>query len=276
MDHNDNRKPGDLIREGTDGRVGETRWMTKGKATIIAYRGAKDIDIEFEDGTPRNGVKYYHFTKGKVAPYALDDKVNYIGQRNQMKNGDWATIIEYNGTMNIRIQFDDTTEVDTQYGAFKRGLVQKNKKTHHDKSRIGKQMKAKNGQMMTIIAYRTSNDIDVQFDDGTIVEHVTYGRFKSGSIKNPSAPIKPTAKLERIGEKNQNNDGKWMKIIKYRSCVDMDVEFEDGKIRQHVSYLCFQKGGIKHPDDSRRIVKQKSDTNLGTDVDKGSQEVKDV
>ncbi len=253
---------GKLIREGTDGRVGETRIMKNGvEATIIAYRGARDIDIEFADKERhiRKRVKYYHFMNGKVASYALDDKVNYIGQRNQMKNGDWATIIEYNGTMNIRIQFDDTTEVDTQYGAFKRGLVQKNKKTHHDKSRIGEHLKAKNGQMMTIIAYRISNDIDVQFDDGTIVEHVTYGRFKSGSIKNPSTPIMPTAKLERIGEKNRNNDGKWMKIIKYRSCVDMDVEFEDKKVREHVSYLCFQKGEIKHPDDSRRIVKQKED-----------------
>ena len=39
---------------------------------------------------------------------------------------------------------------------------------------------------MTIIAYRNANDIDVQFEDETIVEHRTYDDFLKGKIANPN------------------------------------------------------------------------------------------
>ena len=40
---------------------------------------------------------------------------------------------------------------------------------------------------MKIVAYRNSEDIDVQFQDKFyyIKEHQTYSNFKSGAIKNP-------------------------------------------------------------------------------------------
>ena len=40
---------------------------------------------------------------------------------------------------------------------------------------------------MKIIAYRQSDDIDIQFldKDGYIFKHQTYSNFKSGGIKNP-------------------------------------------------------------------------------------------
>ena len=41
---------------------------------------------------------------------------------------------------------------------------------------------------MTIVRYGGRNDIDVQFDDGTIVEHRMYGNFLKGQIKNPFFP----------------------------------------------------------------------------------------
>ena len=44
------------------------------------------------------------------------------------------------------------------------------------------------GERMTIVRYGGRNDIDVQFDDGTIVEHKAYCSFKKGSIKNPMTP----------------------------------------------------------------------------------------
>ena len=42
----------------------------------------------------------------------------------------------------------------------------------------------KNGQIMTIIAYRNAVDLDVQFEDGTIVKNKQYDKFKKGQIKN--------------------------------------------------------------------------------------------
>ena len=45
-----------------------------------------------------------------------------------------------------------------------------------------------NGEKMTIVRYDSARNIDVQFDDGTIVEHREYGAFKKGNVKNPMSP----------------------------------------------------------------------------------------
>lgn len=39
-----------------------------------------------------------------------------------------------------------------------------------------------NGMLMTIVAYRNDTDIDVQFENGTIVENQRYEDFKNGNI----------------------------------------------------------------------------------------------
>jgi hypothetical protein len=50
------------------------------------------------------------------------------------------------------------------------------------------------GKKATIIKYRTSHDIDVKFEDGTMVEHRSYHRFKTGSIGYPNRKIKNTGR----------------------------------------------------------------------------------
>ena len=42
---------------------------------------------------------------------------------------------------------------------------------------------------MTIIAYRKYIDLDVQFEDGTIVYHKAHINFKRGEVKNPFYPF---------------------------------------------------------------------------------------
>ena len=43
--------------------------------------------------------------------------------------------------------------------------------------RLGKTNIANNGQIMTIIKYRGCYDIDIQFEDGTIVKNKGYKDF---------------------------------------------------------------------------------------------------
>ncbi|MBP3707096.1 MAG: hypothetical protein J6J36_00565 [Clostridia bacterium] len=43
---------------------------------------------------------------------------------------------------------------------------------------------------MTIIVYRNSSNIDVQFEDGTIAEHKSYDNFKKGKIRHPNYQLK--------------------------------------------------------------------------------------
>ena len=53
-------------------------------------------------------------------------------------------------------------------------------------NRIGEQALNNQGCIMAIIEYRKNKDIDVQFEDGTIVTNREYGDFKKGAIKNPN------------------------------------------------------------------------------------------
>ncbi|MBQ8193545.1 MAG: hypothetical protein IJZ46_05700, partial [Bacilli bacterium] len=53
-------------------------------------------------------------------------------------------------------------------------------------NKVGETNVAKNGLQMEIIAYRSSNDIDVRFENGTIVEGKSYVSFKRGTINLPS------------------------------------------------------------------------------------------
>lgn len=52
--------------------------------------------------------------------------------------------------------------------------------------RLGETNITKNGQAMTIIEYRKYNDIDIQFEDGTIVKNKGYKDLKKRMIKNPN------------------------------------------------------------------------------------------
>ena len=54
------------------------------------------------------------------------------------------------------------------------------------KNRVLETNIANNGQVMTIIEYRRNDDIDIQFEDNTIVKHKSYQSFLKGKIKNPN------------------------------------------------------------------------------------------
>ena len=66
-----------------------------------------------------------------------------------------------------------------------------------------------NGEKMTIVRYGYRMDIDVQFDDGTIVEHRQYSSFLKGQIKNPFSPSVHGVGFMGIGDyKSQDENGK--------------------------------------------------------------------
>ncbi len=60
-----------------------------------------------------------------------------------------------------------------------------NKKKYNSKSHyIGKKKKQKSGKYATITGYRNYSDMDVVFDDGTIMEHVVLHHWKNGDLGN--------------------------------------------------------------------------------------------
>lgn len=235
-------------------RIGEKNINTKGHLmTIIAYRDANHIDIEFEDGTIVYNKKYEKFKDGLIKnPNLKNFKCSKrIGEQTLAINGMKMTIINYINYHNISVKFEDGTIVyNKQYSGFKKGTIkhpQINSIIDKQKNeRLGKINKANNNQKMTIIEYRSSNNIDVQFEDGTIVNNKSYLSFLNGQIKNPNK--KTTRKREtRLNETIIAKNGQKMTIIRYRNCKDLDVRFEDGIVVTNKSYKDFKNGSIKNP-----------------------------
>lgn len=225
-------------------RVNETSMSFEGQLmTIIAYRSNKDIDVQFEDGTIVTNKAYIHFKSGTIKnPYK--DALDRVGEVRVANNGQKMTIIAYHDYYNVDICFEDDTIVYAKcYKDFKNGaILNPNAKTKEAVSRIGEVSISSNGQKMTLIAWRKSTDIDVKFEDETIVCNKNYGHFKEGLIFNPNYTAS-----KYIGKTSVHKlTGLKMTIIAFRSCADLDIEFEDGTIVYNKSWQNFRLGKISY------------------------------
>ena len=111
-----------------------------------------------------------------------------------------------------------------------------------DVSRIGWKNVAQNGQTITIVNYRGSTDVDLMFEDGTIVEHIQMSKFKNGEVRNPNFQ-----KNKILSTTYAANNGQHMRVIAYRDYYDMDVQFEDGTIVEHVQLSKLRNGEVCNP-----------------------------
>lgn len=111
------------------------------------------------------------------------------------------------------------------------------------------------GQKMTIIRYGNANDIDVKFEDGTIVRGKKYGHFKIGNIRNPNVEeslANERARQRHEGEVVVNRNGLRMTLMRYGTTKDCDIVFDDGVIVRNRYYGAFKNGDIAHPDNNRK------------------------
>ena len=168
-----------------------------------------------------------------------------LHETRRMNNGQMATIISYRSSRDIDIQFEDGTIIyNKTYYSFKKGSIANPNYNKLQDSRLGETRRMNNGQMATIISYRNHTDIDIEFEDGTIIYHKSYYYFKEGQIYNPHYN-----KLQdsRLGETTRMNNGQIATIISYRNCKDIDIQFEDGTTIYHKTYQEFKKGSIANP-----------------------------
>lgn len=230
------------IKYPTPDRTGEVKIATNGmKMEIIAYRSSNDLDVRFEDGTIVKNKDYYRFKEGciKNPNFNIYDRV---GETNTAKNGMKMKIVRYNGNHDIDVQFEDGVIVKgKQYYSFKDGTLR------YPTIKIGETGISKGGMFMKIIACRNHHDIDVQFEDGTIIKNKSYGAFKKGAIKNPNMINSSYLKKVREGMVSVANNGMKMKLINYRNAEDIDIQFEDGIIVTNKSFYRFKNGAIKYP-----------------------------
>lgn len=240
-------------------RVGETSVQKAHNLgmKIIAYRNACDIDIQFEDGVILQHKDYNSFKKGEIKhpDYKKGSiKKDYTGLEAVNGEGKLMKVIKSDGCMDLTIQFESgTIREHVTYNTFCKGAVREHNALEEYKeladSRLGISIMANNGQRMKIVKYNNSRDIDVQFEDGTIVKNKKWQAFVKGAIHNPNAVnhvTKHNMRNERIGETSVANNGMHMEIIAYRNANDVDIRFEDGLIVTHKKYRHFQLGNIRY------------------------------
>ena len=234
------------IKATAENRLDETCMMNCGmKATIIRYNGVRDIDVRFEDGTVAEHKAYGPFKRGEIAnPNIKTSAENCLGETRMMNCGMEATIIRYGGYKDIDVRFEDGTVVEHKgYSAFKRGeIANPNVKTFANRLDETRMMNC--GMEATIIRYSRRDDIDVRFEDGTVIEHRQYNQFERGNIANPN--FKASAE-NCLGETRMMNCGMEATIIRYNTGKDIDVRFEDETVVEHRGYGNFKTGGITHP-----------------------------
>lgn len=228
-------------------RIGKTIKATNGQMmTIIEYRSCADIDVRFEDGTVVQHKRYRCFLTGYISnPNFNRYASEYIGQTLRNNDGQLMTVIAYRNAADIDVRFEDGTIVQhRQYSCFKDGEIHN---PNFYSGRIGEQHHASNGQMMTIIAYHNSRDVDVQFDDGTIILHKSYGAIRRGLVHNPNYTHNISQRTCRIGLSKLANNGLRMTISNYRKYRSIDILYETGLELKKRRYFDFERGHVKHP-----------------------------
>ena len=109
-------------------------------------------------------------------------KTNRLGETRMMNCGMEATIIRYGKYSDIDVRFEDGVIVEhKRYRAFENGNIA----NPNFNPRLGETKMMNCGMEATIIRYNTGKDIDVRFEDETVVEHRGYGNFKTGGITHP-------------------------------------------------------------------------------------------
>lgn len=254
-------------------RIGETRVMHCGMtAKIIKYTTCNDIDVQFEDGYIATRKSYYDFKKGCIAnrkqqqqrqqqsqlrkQQRQQQRQQRIGETRIMNCGMAAKIVKYAAHVDIDVQFEDGIVVRHKtYDSFKKGNIANpncKRKAWNKQYRVGEIRTMNCGMDAEIIKYITEADIDVRFEDGTIVRHKRYGSFIIGNIRNPNK--NPQIRNERVGEIKMMNCGMIAKIIKYSGCCDIDVQFADGTVVARRTYYEFLSGRIRNSNMRRSSI----------------------
>lgn len=205
-------------------RTGEININTQGlKMWIKDYRKTNDIDIEFEDGFISYHKSYSNFKIGQIfnSNFKASDFKDRTGEINYNKYGSKMTIIEYNGTKDIVVKFDNGDyTIRKTYGEFKNGSISNPyDKTVYDVGFMGE------GN------YKSLNDGEVNKYYSTwrrMMQRCYDGKFK---IKNP------TYKDAQVCEEwhNFQNFSQWFEknyyeIDEQQMDLDKDILIKGNKV----------------------------------------------
>lgn len=111
------------------------------------------------------------------------------------------------------------------------------------------------GLKMTIVRYQNIRDIDVQFEDGTILASRNYNKFKIGRIQHPKYKRRVLSRIAKHREININksfvlHNGEIVSAVQYNGFRDITIQYADGTTQSGVSLSDLKSGYIRHPKDT--------------------------
>ena len=111
-----------------------------------------------------------------------------LNEINKNMQGLSMKIIEYESSTEITVMFDDGyISKSRTYQEFINGkILNKNFRRSNFKDMLGEKQINKDGYLMEIIRYNGHSDVDIRFDDGTVLYNTNTKHFKDGNIKNPN------------------------------------------------------------------------------------------
>lgn len=200
-------------RRHAEERLGQTKMMCCGQScNIIAYHSSKNIDVQFEDGAIAYNKRYSSFLDGSIEHPNIPHTQYYpikskVGRQKLSKWGELMTVTKEFDAHAIEVVFENGETVQTTYKQFMgKGVrspylrttgcpiaaISPTNTTQNAiiaQERVGQVFFNAQGERVTILQYHAYMDITVQFDDGTIREHVKYHNLQRGYVPKPKSTI---------------------------------------------------------------------------------------
>ena len=229
-------------------RIGVESTSRDGKrAQVVSYSTCENFIIRFCDGKEMKLKNWRYFIEGNFnyekhfkAPRNREER---IGEKKVMNNGLTAEVIEYRGSHDMDILFEDGGK---RTGVSWRDFCSVAVPSCYARNHIGdKKIQNRGNEEAEIIEVKDANHITVKFKDGTIVKDRKYEDFIHGAIGKPGIPqLRRTLKNERLWTEKIMRNGMKAKIVRYGSANDIDIKFSNGTIVMHKTYANFCSGSV--------------------------------
>ncbi len=196
-------------------------------AEIVEYKSSDDMVVLFSSGE-RVHTTYANLMRRLPTGNAIaGTKISRLGEVKVMNCGEAAKIIEYFGCENVTVQFSSgIVKKRVHYKYFKNGTLTPYKKGDLATRHIGEKRLMKSGEYATLIRYGGYKDIDLRFDNGVVREHLHYNNFVGGTYSSKNVAS------SRLGTVHTLRDGSIVKVVGYKGCNNVIIEFEDGTRRK--------------------------------------------
>jgi len=188
---------------------------------VIDDRLAKKTKIKF-DIDNAEVVTTRHYLRTGLPAHPTYGKPQ-TGDLYKDNKGNTIELVAKEGPTTWRIRWHkDGAETTRELPAIKSGCV-----THpkDGKVEVGQTWPTSSGMSVKVTEVRSAISVSVQFEDGSIV-HTTASAVRLGNVGHPTSGFV-------IGHEFRTNSGWAGKVKQYKSCYEVQVEWQDGSSSWH-------------------------------------------